>query len=87
MVVGFPNVTRSSPDLENGVVANVCRPPPPLRALRTRESWDILVDPEDCWGIRESTRLVQHTMAKVFLKYARLNAYVLLSSSLRVNIT
>ena len=87
MVVGFPNVTRVSHDLESGVVSNVCHPPPPLRAPQTRESWDIMGDPEDCWGISESTRVVQPTMANVFLKHARLNVYVLLSSSLRVNLT
>ena len=62
MVVGFANVTRSSPDLESGVVSNVCRPPPLLRAPQTKESWDILGDTGDCWGIRESTRVVQQTI-------------------------
>ena len=62
MVVGFPNVTRSSPDLESGVVSNVCRPPPLLRAPQTKESLDILGDTGDCWGIRESTRVVRQTI-------------------------
>ena len=86
-LLGFPTSREYPMTWRVGWSRTYVTPPPPLRALQTRESWDTMGDPEDCWGISESTRVVQPTMANVFLKHARLNVYVVLSSSLRVNFT
>ena len=58
MVVGLPNVARSPHDLESGVGTHVCRPFVP-----STPNQKFLGDCEESWGIRESTRVVQHTMA------------------------
>ena len=58
MVVGLPNVARSPHDLESGVGTHVCRPFVPSTPKQK-----FLGDCEESWGIRESTRVVQQTMA------------------------
>ena len=58
MVVGLPNVARSPHDLESGVGTHVCRPFVP-----STPNQEFLGDCEESWGIRESTRVVQQTMA------------------------
>ena len=61
-LLGFPTSRDHPLTWRAGWSRTYVAPHHPLVASQTKESWDILGDPEDCWGIRESTRVVQQTI-------------------------